>query len=87
MDNPDKNTPPRKRPWWVSGTTLKNSRNMAFWYSVIFVLYGAIVIGTGTRNPWTLALCLLWGILAGWAWLGVRYFLRNGEGSDPGNQR
>lgn len=87
MDDSDENKPPPKRPWWVIGATLKNSRNSAIWYSVIFVLYGAVVIGSGTRNPWTVALCVLWGILAAWAWLGVRYFVRNGEHSDSEDRR
>jgi len=85
VSGPDQQ-PPRKRPWWVSGTTLKNSRNMAFWYSVIFVAYGVFAIVAGMRNPWTVALCVLWGVLAVWAWLSVRYFARVGD-SDSDHQR
>jgi hypothetical protein len=88
-DDPERN-PPRKHPWWVSGATLENSRNMAIWCSLISVAWGVLVIVTGTRNPWTAALCLVWGILAVWAWASVRYFSRRGEqwprADDQGNR-
>ena len=78
VESPDQK-PPRKRPWWMSGTALKNSRTMAICNSAIFVAYGVLVIVTGSRTPWTAALCLLWGVVAVWAWLSVRYFARQGE--------
>ncbi|MET3567772.1 hypothetical protein ABIC47_003281 [Leifsonia sp. 563] len=79
--------PPGKRPWWVPAASLRNSRNMALWYTAIFALNGSIVIASPPPNPWFVVVCLLWGMLAAWAWLGLHYFARKGEQGRPAGRR
>jgi hypothetical protein len=68
---------PSKRPWWVSGQTLKGTRLAAILYSIVFVIYGAVILGFGGGgNAWTVVLFILWGVLTLWGWLSFSYFFR-----------
>ena len=75
-----------KNPWWISGRNLQGSRTTAILYTVVFVLYGSVAIGTGrgADNPWTIVLIVLWGVVTAWGWFSVWYFIRRRrDGNQP----
>lgn len=68
-----------KNPWWVSGRNPQSARTLAIIYTVVFVLYGSVAIGTGRGgdSPWTVVLIVLWGVVTAWGWFSFWWLLRH----------